>query len=77
LGQSFNGMIHGLGRYVWPDGRIFEGEYKDDQKEGFGIYTFNDGKMYRGYWKDGKQHGLAQYIFLNSNFDEEVKFGLW
>jgi hypothetical protein len=47
-------MIHGLGKYQWPDGRTYEGEYKDDQKEGFGVYTWSDGKMYRGYWSEGK-----------------------
>ena len=54
-------MLHGRGVYTWPDGRKYEGEYKDDKKDGEGIYTWPDGKKYDGGWKDSKQHGEATF----------------
>ena len=54
-------MLHGKGIYTWPDGRKYEGEYKDDKKDGEGVYTWPDGKKYDGGWKDSKQHGEATF----------------
>jgi len=53
--------MHGVGRYVWADGKQYEGLYKDDKKHGYGIYKWPDGRKYIGFWKEGKQHGLAEY----------------
>ena len=43
-----------FGLYTWPDGRMYEGFYKDDKKHGFGVYTWQDGKRYAGWWSHGK-----------------------
>ena len=59
--------MHGFGIYTWKDGRVYEGEYKDDKKHGFGIYTWSDGRRYCGYWGKGKQHGLGTYLVPNSS----------
>ena len=53
--------MHGYGKYVWKDGKSYEGQFDSDQKHGYGIYTWPDGRIYRGYWRSGKQHGLAEY----------------
>jgi hypothetical protein len=68
-------MIHGLGRYTWPDGRSYEGEYVNDQKQGYGIYSWPDGQVYRGAWEDGVQHGLGTYSFQDKDKKEKVKYG--
>ena len=57
--------MDGKGIFTWPDGRKYEGDYKDDKKEGYGIFEWNDGKKYRGYWLNGKQNGEVE--FYNSN----------
>ena len=57
--------MDGKGIFTWPDGRKYEGDYKDDKKEGYGIFEWNDGKKYRGYWLNGKQNGEGE--FYNSN----------
>lgn len=49
--------MHGKGQFTWIDGKVYNGDYKDDKKEGFGEFKWPDGKIYRGQWKDGKQHG--------------------
>mmetsp|Transcript_144421 Transcript_144421/g.462753 ORF Transcript_144421/g.462753 Transcript_144421/m.462753 type:complete len:120 (+) Transcript_144421:191-550(+) len=50
------------GRFDWPDGRVYVGEYVDDIKEGVGVLTWPDGQQYDGQWKAGRQHGVAVYI---------------
>ena len=36
------------GRQVWPDGRVYTGDWKDDQMSGNGRYTSSDGTVYQG-----------------------------
>jgi hypothetical protein len=39
-------LINGKGKYIWPDGRTFDGEWKDNQMNGKGIYIWKDGRQY-------------------------------
>jgi len=32
--------MDGKGLFIWPDGRSYEGEYKDDKKHGIGLFTW-------------------------------------
>ena len=65
--------MHERGKYIWNDGRKYDGGYSYDRKHGFGIYTWNDGRRYEGYWHNGKQNGEAQYILS----DGESRIGEW
>ena len=44
--------MNGKGVFTWTDGRRYEGQYRDDQKEGFGTYL-NKGVKYEGHWMNG------------------------
>jgi hypothetical protein len=66
--------MEGMGVYIWNDGRMYQGQYKDDKKHGYGVYTWADGRCYEGYWYRGKQHGLGTYFVPK---DEKIKAGLW
>ena len=68
--------MHGYGKYLWNDGKCYEGQYQDDKKHGFGIYTWPDGRVYKGYWKLGKQNGLAEY-HVKTQSAVKVRYGLW
>ena len=46
--------MHGKGIFKWPDGRKYNGSYKDDKKHGYGEFFWPDGRFYKGYWVDGK-----------------------
>ena len=46
--------MNGFGILKWPDGKIYEGNYKDDNKNGFGTFIWSDGRKYIGSWQDGK-----------------------
>jgi len=67
-------VIHGCGKYSWPDGRTFCGQYADDQKQGFGIFTWKDGRRFEGFWHQGKQHGWGVTYKPNG---EVLKMGIW
>jgi len=46
--------MNGSGIFTWSDGRVYEGDYVDDEREGNGVYRWPDGSMYVGGWKEGK-----------------------
>ena len=50
--------MHGLNsKFKWPDGKSYEGEYKQDKRNGWGVFKLVDGRKYYGQWKDGLKHG--------------------
>ena len=46
--------MNGKGEFRWPDGRVYDGEYKNDIKHGDGVYIWPDGRMYQGKFFNGK-----------------------
>jgi hypothetical protein len=45
----------GRGTFFWPDGRKYEGDWKNGKQHGIGIYTSASGKTKRGEWNEGKR----------------------
>ena len=45
---------NGHGKMTFPDGSVFEGEFKDGKANGHGKMTFPDGGVFEGEYKDGK-----------------------
>ena len=62
-------MKEGKGKYFWPDGKQYFGQFSQDKKEGIGKYIWNDGRVYLGFWKGNKQSGLGRYTNANENKD--------
>ncbi len=50
----------GSGRYEWPDGRIFEGDFVDGQPHGEGVDTRPDGSRYEGDFAEGRRNGTGR-----------------
>ena len=44
--------MNGKGKMTYPDGRCFEGEWKDDKMNGKGKMTYPDGRCFEGDCKD-------------------------
>eukprot|EP00435_Cladocopium_sp_Y103_P036204 s614_g9.t1 len=65
--------MHGEGRYEWPDGRAYEGQYMNDLKEGEGTFLWADERKFTGQWKDGKQHGVG--VFRSAHGEQRT--GEW
>ena len=45
--------MDGKGKFEWPDGRIYVGEYLEDKKHGYGEFLWPGGeKKYEGFWEN-------------------------
>ncbi len=49
MGKS---VKEGTGRFVYPDGRVFEGNWVDDKKEGPGKMIYPNGTIVEGIWQN-------------------------
>ena len=65
--------MHGKGQLTFNDGKVYEGEFKNNNREGYGKFIFNGGRSYEGMWADGKQHGEGKLISIDGT---ETK-GTW
>jgi hypothetical protein len=46
--------MEGKGIENWPDGRRYEGDFKNGKKDGEGTFEWTNGVRYIGSWKNGK-----------------------
>ena len=60
-----NDKKEGNGCYTWPDGRKYNGQWKDGKKHGQGTLICYDGAMYEGNWKEGKPNGQGTETLPN------------
>ena len=51
------GKRHGTGRYTWPNGDVYDGEWADGVQSGTGVKTYCNGDQYTGSWSNNKKHG--------------------
>ena len=71
--------MHGQGVFTWPDGRIYEGDYKNNLKWGQGKFSWPDKndrlkvRIYEGNWEMNLQHGIGYY----TNVNNEKRKGRW
>ena len=57
--------MHGFGKFIFADGKMYEGYYKNDKKHGFGVFTWSGSptqRRYEGWWTEGKQDGYGVII---------------
>jgi hypothetical protein len=52
--DSISKPRNGLGTFVYPDGRIYVGEFKNGKRNGEGTLTRPEGKVQKGYWENSK-----------------------
>jgi hypothetical protein len=46
--------MSGFGKFIFADGKKYEGFYFNDKKHGYGVFSWLNGKRYEGWWVDGK-----------------------
>ena len=53
-----------------PNGNIYEGEWKDDNRHGQGTFYYVTGASYSGEWNNGLIHGYGIYNYVNGDIYE-------
>jgi len=51
--------VNGKGRFLFPNGDKYIGEFKSSQPDGRGAYTYANGDVYKGQFKKGRRHGYG------------------
>jgi len=59
---------NGRGRQEFPDGRVYDGEWKDGKFHGYGKMIWPDGFVYQGEWKDNMRHGRGEMTHFPSGY---------
>ena len=68
IGELQKGEIpSGRGKYIFDDGRRFEGSFVDGLREGHGVFRWPNGNYYDGGWKNDKQHGISRLFIQEKN----------
>ena len=49
--------MNGKGKFTWPSGSEYEGDYVNGIREGSGKFTWSNGKVFKGDFKKGKPKG--------------------
>ncbi|CAE7922888.1 PIP5K9 [Symbiodinium necroappetens] len=60
-----SGRLQGRARCTWPDGAVYEGEWKDGLHHGKGTYTAADGHVFVGEYQNGQQHGKGTFTYAS------------
>ena len=50
--------MHGFGTYSWPDGRVYEGHWRNNTTHGTGKFTDTDDTVEEKYHKKEVKNGL-------------------
>ena len=45
----------GQGVFTWPDGRKYDGHWKNGKQHGKGVYHSSKGEIKMGEWAEGKR----------------------
>ncbi len=66
------------GKYIWKDGKYYEGEFENNLPHGKGIKYYSNGNiLYEGNFINGKFEGKGKYIYNDGDyFIGEYKNGL-
>lgn len=56
-GEWLNNKIHGQGKYVWADGRVYFGSWEENKMHGYGQLLWPDGRQYDGEFVNDVKQG--------------------
>jgi hypothetical protein len=71
-GEWKEGAPHGVGRYTWANGRVYEGQFVKNKKDGLGVHWDKKGVIRRcGLWHDN--HFIKAQPVPRSALPAEIK----
>lgn len=56
-----------MGKYSWPNGEVYEGEWSNGTKHGNGMWIGIKKDKYVGEWQCGKPHGQGVHTWINGD----------
>ena len=67
---------------TWSDGRMYEGEWKNNLMHGRGKFTWPDGTCYSGEYLNDQKHGFGVFTWetgkrYEGHWTDGVQHGLW
>ena len=57
------GQKHGQGTYRWPNGRIYIGDWMNNQLHGEGMESWPNGSKYEGDFRGNRRNGHGRFIW--------------
>lgn len=71
--EEEQGIRHGFGIQVWPDGAKYKGQWVENRAQGKGTFWHADGDLFEGEFKDDKSNGYGVYTCADKTKYE----GMW
>lgn len=59
--------LNGIGKYLFPNGLVYEGSFVNGKASGKGKATYQDGSTYVGDFVNGKMEGRGIFLYANGN----------
>jgi hypothetical protein len=61
-----NDLKDGYGKFEWPDGRVYEGQFREGKMHGRGRFKDTFGHISEGNWENGHflRHWAILYLIL-------------
>ena len=57
-----------FGPYIFENGAVYTGQWKNGLKDGFGKINWSDGSIFEGYWLKNKISGFGRLIDSDGNY---------
>ncbi|EGR33418.1 morn domain repeat protein [Ichthyophthirius multifiliis] len=71
IGDFINGMRNGFGKYFYSNGCVYEGHWKNNQKESSNAtFYFPDKTLYQGQFQNSFKEGFGKQTYQNNEFYE-------
>ncbi len=62
--------VNGIGKMVYANGDIYEGDFVNGKKQGQGTFTFKNGQAYFGRFFDNLRNGKGKFTFSDGSIYE-------
>lgn len=59
--------VNGFGVYVYENGDIYTGNFKEDKRDGDGSFLYENGEVFKGSYSQDSRNGRGIYKFTNGD----------
>ena len=62
-GVFVNDSMEGFGKFVWPNSKVYEGDWLDNKINGKGKIIYSNGVIFEGSFVNNRKEGKGQVTF--------------